>query len=38
MITIEYECIIGNNKNICYFVLAPMLIRCIGKIALITLN
>ena len=36
MITIE--CTIGNNKNICYFVLAPMPLECIEKIALITLN
>jgi hypothetical protein len=38
MITIECEYTIGNNKNICYFVLAPMPLGCIEKIALIPLN
>lgn len=36
MITIE--CTIGNNKNICYFVLAPMPLGCIERVVLITLN
>jgi len=36
MITIE--CTVGNNKNICYFVLAPIPLGCIKKIALIPLN
>lgn len=36
MITIE--CTVGNSKTICYFVLAPMLLGCIGKVALIPLN
>lgn len=37
MIIIEYEYTI-NNKNICYFVLAAMLLECIGKVVLIPLN
>lgn len=36
MITIE--CRIGNNKNICYFVITPIPLGCIEKIALIPLN